>query len=125
QFIAGVRVPLARDREIDSRRADLAQKRIGLRLADLSIDQQRIAILQSATRRYWDWVSAGRRLATAKSLLEVAQSRDSILREAVRLGALPQFEQLDNQRLVLQRQNNVVEAQRSIENASIELSLFL
>ncbi len=125
QYIAGVRVPLARDREIDSRRADLAQKRIGLRLADLSIDQQRIAILQSATRRYWDWVSAGRRLAIANSLLEVAQARDSILREAVRLGALPQFEQLDNQRLVLQRQNNVVEAQRAIENAAIELSLFL
>ncbi|HEU0124276.1 MAG TPA: TolC family protein [Bryobacteraceae bacterium] len=125
QYIAGIRVPLARDREIDGRRADLMQKRIGLRLADLSIDQQRIAILQSATRRYWDWVSAGRRLAIARSLLEVAQSRDSILREAVRLGGLPQFEQLDNQRLVLQRQNNIVEAQRAIENAAIELSLYL
>ncbi len=125
QYFGGVRVPLARDRAIDSRRADLAQRRIGLSLADLSIDQQRIAILQGATRRYWDWVAAGRRLMIAKALLDVAQARDSILTEAVRLGALPQFEQLDNQRLVLQRRNNVVEAQRAIENAAIELSLFL
>jgi outer membrane protein TolC len=124
QYILGGRVPLARDRAIDARRAELAQRQIGVRLADLSIDQQRIAIIQAATRRYWDWVAAGRRLAIARSLLDVAQQRDSILTEAVRLGALPQFEQLDNQRLVFQRQNNVVEARRSIENASIELSLF-
>lgn len=125
QYLAGVKVPLARDRAIDSRRAELAQRTIGIRLADLSIDQQRIAILQGATRRYWDWVAAGRRLMIARALLEVAQARDSILTEAVRLGALPQFEQLDNQRLVLQRRNNVVEAQRAIENAAIELSLFV
>jgi outer membrane protein, heavy metal efflux system len=125
QYFGGIRVPLARDRAIDSRRAELAQRGIGIRLADLSIDQQRIAILQGATRRYWDWVATGRRLMIARALLDVAQQRDSILTEAVRLGALPQFEQLDNQRLVLQRRNNVVEAQRAIENAAIELSLFL
>ena len=52
QYRAGVRVPLMRDREIDGRRADLNKSRIGLRLADLSIDQQRLTILQTATRRY-------------------------------------------------------------------------
>lgn len=125
QYQAGVRIPLARDRAIDNRRADLGKARIGLRLADLSIDQQRLTILQTATRRYWDWVAAGRRLLIANTLLEVAIGRDAILTESVRIGALPQFEQLDNQRIVLQRQNNVVEARRSLENSSIELSLFL
>lgn len=125
QYRAGVRLPLARDREIDSRRADLGKARIGLRLADLSIDQQRLSILQTATRRYWDWVAAGRRLLIANTLLEVAMGRDAILQEAVRIGALPQFEQVDNQRIVLQRRSNVVEARRSVENSSIELSLFL
>ena len=125
QYRAGIRVPLARDRAIDNRRADLGKARIGLRLADLSIDQQRLTILQTATRRYWDWIAAGRRLLIANTLLEVAIGRDAILTEAVKIGALPQFEQLDNQRIVLQRRNNVVEARRSLENASIELSLFL
>jgi cobalt-zinc-cadmium efflux system outer membrane protein len=125
QYRAGVRVPLLRDRAIDGRRADLGKARIGLRLADLSIDQQRLTILQTATRRYWDWVAAGRRLLIANTLLDVAIGRDTILQEAVRIGALPQFEQLDNQRIVLQRRNNVVEARRSLENAAIEMSLFL
>ncbi len=125
QYRAGVRVPLARDRAIDNRRADLGKARIGLRLADLSIDQQRLTILQTATRRYWDWIAAGRRLLIANTLLEVAMGRDAILQEAVGIGALPQFEQLDNQRIVLQRRSNVVEARRSLENSSIELSLFL
>ncbi len=125
QYRAGVRVPLARDRAIDSRRADLGKARFGLRLADLSIDQQRLTILQTATRRYWDWVAAGRRLLIANTLLEVAIGRNDIIAESVKIGALPQFELLDNQRIVLQRRNNVVEARRSLENASIELSLFL
>ncbi len=125
QYKAGVRVPLGRDREIDGRRADLSKARAGLRLADLSIDQQRLAILQTATRRYWDWVAAGRRLIIANALLEVASGRDTILKESVRIGALPAFEQIDNQRVVLQRRNNVVEARRAVENATIELSLFL
>ena len=124
QYRAGVRVPLMRDRAIDNRRADLGKARIGLRLADLSIDQQRLTILQTATRRYWDWVAAGRRLLIANTLLDVAIGRDTILTEAVRIGALPQFEQLDNQRIVLQRRNNVVEARRTLENAAIELSLY-
>ncbi len=125
QYKAGVRVPLGRDRAIDGRRAELSKARAGLRLADLSIDQQRLAILQTATRRYWDWVAAGRRLIIANALLEVASGRDTILKEAVRIGALPAFEQIDNQRIVLQRRNNVVEARRAVENATIELSLFL
>lgn len=125
QYRAGIRVPLARDRALDSRRADLQRSRIGLRLADLSIEQQRLTILQSATRRYWDWVAAGRRLAVARTIFDVAQGRDGVIRESVRIGALPQFEQLDNQRVVLLRQSAVVEARRALENAAIELSLFL
>jgi outer membrane protein TolC len=125
QYRVGAVIPLARDRAIDSRRADLQRTRIGLRLADLSIDQQRLAILQTATRRYWDWIAASRRYSIANTLLEVASGRDSILQEAVSIGALPQFERIDNQRVVLQRRNNVVEARRVLENATIELSLFL
>lgn len=125
QYRMGVRVPLGRDRAIDSRRSELQKSRIGLRLADLSIEQQRLTVLQSATRRYWDWVAAGRRLAVARTIFDVAQGRDSVIRESVKIGALPQFEQLDNQRVLLQRQSGVVEARRALENAAIELSLFL
>jgi hypothetical protein len=54
----GVKLPLLRDRAIDSRRGALYKATIGRRIADLGIEQQRIFIVQLATRRYLDYVGA-------------------------------------------------------------------
>jgi cobalt-zinc-cadmium efflux system outer membrane protein len=124
EYHAGIRVPLFRDRAIDSRRADLYKTRLGLKLADLSIDQQRIVITQAATRRYWDWLSAGRLFGVAQAILQIAEARDSYLKEAVDRGALPRIDVTDNARVILQRQSNLVAARRILEQAGIELSLF-
>jgi cobalt-zinc-cadmium efflux system outer membrane protein len=124
EYRAGVRVPLFRDRAIDPRRADLFKARLNMRVADLTIDQQRIVITQSATRRYWDWVAAGQRYAVAKAALDIAEKRDQFLREAVAQGALPAIDIADNERVILQRRGFVVEARRTLELATIDLSLF-
>ncbi|MDX2154253.1 MAG: TolC family protein [Bryobacteraceae bacterium] len=124
EYRTGLRLPLFRDRAIDSRRATLWKSRIGLRLADLSVDQQLIFVIQAATRRYWDWVAAGQRLRLAETILNVALTRDQQLKEAVRLGQLPQIEVTDNERAILTRRAQVVEARRGLEQASFELSLF-
>lgn len=124
EYRAGVKVPLFRDRAIDSRRADLYKTRLGLKLADLGIDQQRIVITQAATRRYWDWLSAGRLYSVAKAILQIAEAREAYLKEAVDRGALPRIDVTDNARVILQRQGNVVAARRVLEQTGIELSLF-
>ncbi len=124
EYRAGLRLPLARDRAIDPRRADAAKARVGLRLADLAIDQQRIVIVQSATRRYWEWVAAGQRYTVAQAALQIAEKRDGFLRESVDAGALPAIDITDNERVIFQRRGFGVEARRGLEQASIELSLF-
>lgn len=124
EYRAGLRVPLFRDREIDARRADLQRSKIGVRLAELSIDQQRLAIVQMATRRYWDWVAAGRRYNVVKQVLDIAMARDGQLREAAKLGQLPEFDVLDNERIILQRRSQLVEAERQQQLAALDLSLF-
>ncbi|MDX2181978.1 MAG: TolC family protein [Bryobacteraceae bacterium] len=124
EYRAGVRVPLARDRAIDSRRADLAKARIGRRLADLSIDQQRIVIAQAATRRYWDWTAAGLVFKVAQAILDIAVERENYLRDSVQAGASPAIDVTDNARVILQRRSALVSARRSLEQAAIELSLF-
>ncbi len=124
EYRAGVRVPLLRDRAIDPRRAELARARVGRRIAELSIDQQRIVILQAATRRYWDWVAAGQRYQVAAAALDIAEKRDQFLRQAVESGALPRIDVDDNLRVILQRRTFLVEARRTLENAAFELSLF-
>lgn len=122
---SGFRIPILRDRAIDPRRADLQKASLGISVANLGIDQQKIVITQAATRRYWDWVAAGRRFAIAMAVLEIATNREKILEETVRAGQLPAIEVTDNKRAILQRQSLVVETQRGLEQAAFELSLYL
>lgn len=124
EFRAGGRLPLARDRSIDGRRADLTKAGLGRQAAALSIDQQKIVVLQAATRRYWDWVAAGQRFRVAQSLLDLATRRNDILKEGVRLGQLPAIEVTENERAILQRRSQVVETERGLQLTSIDLSLF-
>jgi len=121
---AGFKLPLLRGREIDERRASLAQAQIGQSIADLTIDQQRLIVRQLAAIRYWDWVAAGQRLRIAQDLLRVATERDQALRDAAQLGAVAQVEVTENQRQILQREAQIIEAQRGVQQASIALSLF-
>lgn len=124
EWRSGIRVPLFRDRIIDGRRAELRKAELGRAVARMSIDQQKIVIVQAATRRYWDWVVAGRRYAINKAILDIALQRDRFLREQVEAGALPQFEVADNDRIILQRRSAMVEADRAVQQAAIDLSLF-
>jgi outer membrane protein TolC len=121
---SGFRLPLLRDRAIDSRRGELSKAKIGRKLADLSLDQQRLAVLQTAISRYWSWVALGRRLAVTRDVLQIAEARQKLLEDATREGQLPRFEAVDNQRAILQRRSAAVEAERAFQQSSIELSLF-
>lgn len=124
EYRTGIRLPLFRDRVVDSRRAELQRAQLGRRIADLSIDQQRLLVRLGATRRYWEWVAAGRRYVLALAILETARARDQQLRDAVALGQLPAIEVADNNRAILARRAQAVEAERFLQMAAIELSLF-
>ena len=125
EFRTGMRMPLFRDRTVDSRRAELGKARAGQRIARLSVDQQRLVVVSAALLRYWLWVAAGQRLAVTRDVLRAAESRHLLLEEGVRQGQLPAIEAVDNQRAILQRRSALVEAERAFQQAAIELSLFL
>ncbi len=124
EWRGGLKVPLLRNREIDERRGNLQKAILGQRLAGLSIDQQRLTIRQAAVRRYWDWVAAGQRLRVGQDILRVALERDAALREASDLGQIPAVEVTENQRQILQRRSQLVELERGVQQAAIDLSLF-
>lgn len=124
EYKMGLKMPLFRDRVIDARRADLRKAWLGRRIADLGVAQQRLAITQLATRRYYDWVAVGIRYRITRDVLLAAEQRDKQLKEAAGLGQIPQIDVTDNQRAILTRRALWIEAQRGLEAASIELSLF-
>ncbi|HYO83671.1 MAG TPA: TolC family protein [Bryobacteraceae bacterium] len=124
EWRTGLRLPLLRDRAIDSRRADLAKTKAGQAVARFSIETQRLGITLAAARRYWDWVAAGRRLELAQAVLRIARDRQAFLDGSVAGGLLPAIDATDNKRAVLQRQGQVIEAERLVQQTAIELSLF-
>ncbi|MEY4578644.1 MAG: hypothetical protein RL701_3347 [Pseudomonadota bacterium] len=122
---AGVNVPLWRNSSIDRRRANLGRAELGKDIAALSIAEQRIQVRRAAAHRYWAWVAAGRRLVIAKELLQNVEGRDAGLGARVDGGDLPRVERTDNARAIEQRKAQIAVAQRGLEQAGIELALFL
>jgi len=122
---AGVMVPLWRNGPTDRRRVSLERSKIGVENAAHAVRQSQLESEKSAAHRYWDWVAAGRKRAVAHELLKIAQDRDSQLSARVRRGDLPALEQVDNQRALIARQSQLVAAERSLQLAALELSLFL
>lgn len=122
---AGLSLPLWRNGSIDRRRAAIKRAELGVSVSQTSVVAQRIDAIRLASLRYFEWVATGQRLALAKQLLELAQGRDQALAIRVERGDLPQIDRVDNQRALLQRQGLLVSAQRSLQQATIELSIYL
>lgn len=125
EWQSGLKLPLLRNREIDSRRGELAKARIGRALATYSIDQQRLILTQAGISRFWNWVAAGRRVLISRDVLAIAETRQKLLEEGVREGQLPRIEAEDNLRAILQRRSGYIDAERLFQQAAIELSLYL
>jgi outer membrane protein TolC len=122
---AGASVPLLRNGPIDKRRAALAKAELQQRLAGLSLEQARLEVARLAAVRYWDWVAAGRKREVARALLKLAKDRDAQLSSRATAGDVAVFDRQDNLRALVQREGLLVQAQRAVENAAFELSLYL
>lgn len=124
EWKAGVSLPLFRNRAIDSRRGALERTELGQQLAEQRVAASRLRFLGEAALRYWDWVAAGRQQAVAAQLLQIAETRDRDLADAIGLGQVAPVERVDNRRAILQRQGGVVTARRATERQSINVSLY-
>lgn len=121
----GAVVPLWRNGPIDRTRAAIKRAAVGQTLAAQGVAQQRLEAVRLGSQRYWEWTAAGQRLHIAHSLQRLAAERDAALAQRVRHGDLPEIERIDNQRLILSRQSLLIAAQRGLEQAQIELSIYL
>jgi len=121
----GLSVPLLRDGATDSRRVRIERSEIGVEIARAALHQQFIESVRSARQRYWEWLAAGAKLRVSRQLLEIAERRDLQLQEQLKRGDASQFEVNDNFRGVLQRRTQLQSAERLLQRAELEISLFL
>ena len=124
EFKAGVLVPLARNREIDTRRAELWKAGYGRNLAEPDIQAQLITFVQDASYAYWDWVAAGENHHIATRIFALADERTDRIAEQVKAGFLDPPELTDNLRLVAIREAKVSDTRRKMEQTASKLSVY-
>ena len=124
EFSAGVRLPLLQGRTIDPRRVSLWKARIGQIQADPIVLEKRLEATRKAANSYWKWVASGQKLLIARRLLTLADGRQEGIAISVSEGQLPRLSITENQRLVVERQSIVIQAERTLQQAAIQLSLF-
>lgn len=122
---AGFLVPLARDREIDARRAELWRATYDRQIAEPEIRRQLIAFVRDASLAYWQWVAAGRQVQIGEAALELAQQRNDALERRVEEGDLDPPVLRDNERAIAERRAKLLDRRRKLAQAAVKLSLYL
>jgi outer membrane protein TolC len=124
EWRGGLNIPLARDREIDRARASRAQAALDVSLAEPLIERSRLDYMKSAARSYWNWMGSGERYAATERLLDLATERDTQLALKVDKGIVANIERVDNQQNIALRNGLIVQADRAVQQSSIEMSLY-
>lgn len=125
EFKAGVQVPLARNRSIDARRAELWKSGYERSMAEPDIQAQLITYVQDASYSYWDWVAAGEYHQIAKRVLVLAEDRTARIEAQVKAGLVDPPELTDNLRLVAIRKAKAADTRRKMEQTAAKLSVYL
>jgi outer membrane protein, heavy metal efflux system len=124
EFRGGLTMPLARDREIDRARATRAQAQLDVALAEPAIERSRLDYMRSAARTYWAWMGSGERYAAGERLAVLAIERDKQIELKVDGGVIANIERVDNQQNIALRNGIVIQADRAVQQAAIDLSLY-
>jgi outer membrane protein TolC len=122
---AGVEVPLWRNSAIDKRRADLAKARLRLDVAGFLVAGERLGLQREAAYQYWEWVAAGQQLTIATAQHALAVTRHDQLARRAAQGDIPQIEHTENERVLLEREADLIAARRKLEQTALKLSLYL
>lgn len=121
----GITMPLARDRGIDSARAGRDKAQLDRAIAEPVITRSRLDYMRTAALTYWTWLGSGEREGAAKRLEALAVRRDGEIAAKVDRGVMANIERVDNQKNIALRRGLLVEADRGVQQSTIDLSLFL
>lgn len=124
EWRGGLNIPFAKNREIDRARATHAQARLDVAAAEPVIERSRLDYMRAAARSFWAWQGSGERYSASERILEYAIDRDEQLELKVNAGAVANIERIDNQQNIALRNGLVVQADRAVQQAAIDLSLY-
>jgi outer membrane protein, heavy metal efflux system len=120
-----INVPLLRNGWTDRRRAGIERARLGVDVGKAGQAQTLLEVTRAACLRYFAWAGAGQKRELAKNMLSLAKARDGQIEGRVSSGDLPRVERIDNARTIAQREAALIQADRALQQAALDLSLYL
>ncbi len=125
QITAGVSLPLWSGVNTDRRRTTFEKARIRPLLADANRRFEQNNLLRSAAIQYWSWSEAGEQLKIAENVLTIALQRADFIAARARRGEVAALDSIEALQEVERRRGDVFRARRSVEQTSIDASVFL
>lgn len=125
EIFAGASLPLLQGGIIDEARTKQQQADLEVEVAGAMVIARRIKVAKEASKAYWQWLAAGQQLRIAKDLLAIAERREEQLSKQVEKGEIPRITLVDNERLLANRNEFLISAQREFQKSGLALSLFI
>lgn len=125
EVMAGVRLSLWQNRDIDESRLVIRNSRLKLSQKELKVLEVQAKTMKVATKAYWNWVAAGSIYGVYQEMLDIGIQRNEALKRRIEQGDLAKIYQTENEQYILKRSTQLWEAKQAFEEAALELSLFL
>lgn len=94
-------------------------------VADRQVRATTLELARAGAVAYYRWVAAGRTLDVMERVLALAETRAGQLTRLAQAGSVAPIEARENERAVFQRRARRVVAEQRLQQAAIQLSLFL
>ena len=124
EFRAGVLIPLGRNRDIDSRRADLWRANYDREIANPLVRTQLVLFAREASLAYWKWVAAGEKYKLGLRWVELAEDRNQRIINQYQAEELAIIDVRDNEAAIAKRRAKLAEAKNELRQASVKLGLY-
>lgn len=125
EFSVTLSAPIGRDQVIDSNRDKLWRAQLEQDRIEPVVRAQVIRSVRDGVIAYWEWVAADANFRIAEGVLQLGLDRVEFLTRKVEVKELAPIELDDNRRLIVSRQEKLVDARRKREQTAVKLSLFL
>lgn len=121
----GIDIPLLRNKLIDSNRLAIWQNQLFTEAEKLLLTIKRNEIITLAINAYLEWLKANYRVKIAKRLLDIAIVRQKAIDKQAHLGDIARIDQVENHRLIMQRQSVLVSERQKYLNAKNQLYFYI
>lgn len=124
EYRAGLALPLLKNFFIDKQRTALMTRAETIALSKHDVEATKLSVYHDTIKAYWQWVGSGLQLHVFKHLLQLAKTRQSAIVKQAESGDLPKLAIVENQQIIMQRQQLVNQGEMLFEQAAVTLSIY-